>query len=213
MTARPAASILPAMHRWLITALALLAGLATTAGLLWYADPARGGAAAYVVVRDVPAGAQVAGAVRIERVRLPDGVRTPLGPGSEAVLDSQVAAHDLVAGQLLSPGDLSAAGGDRRLVAVAVKQAPPVAAGDHVDLLLVSGTGDHVGVAPFALGLEVRAATASGLVVLASPRAAAGLVYAGATAQLVAVVAERPARGGQEPSVSSLEEAAAVVRR
>ncbi len=204
------------MRRWLLTAAALLTGGATTALLLWYGNPERGATLAYVLARDVPAGSTIGlESVRLQPFRLAPGVRPPLGPGSEHRLQAEAAAHDLTAGQLIQAGDLSAdqrSAPDRRLVLVPVKDAPPLAAGDHVDLLLITGSADRPSIVPFVLGLEVRAVTPAGLVVVASSRAAAGLVYAGVTSRLVAVAAERGARPGQEAAVSSMDDATAVAR-
>jgi hypothetical protein len=204
------------MRRWLITAAALLTGGATTALLLWYGNPERGAALAYVLTRDVPAGTTVGlDSVRLQPLRVAAGVHPPLGPGSERRLQTEPAVHDLGAGQLIQSGDLAEAqtpAADRRLVLVPVKDAPPLAAGDRIDLLLITGGPDRTSVVPFVLGLEVHAVTPAGLVVVASSRAAAGLVYAGVTARLVAVAADRAARPGQEPSVSSMDDATAVAR-
>jgi hypothetical protein len=208
------------MRRWLVTAAALSTGIATTALLLWYGSPERGAVLAYVLTRDVPAGSTVGlESVRLQPFRLARGVRLPLGPGSERRLQMEPAAHDLGAGQLIQAADLAVAQTpaqtpvqDRRLVLVPVKEAPPLAAGDHVDLLLITGSAERTSVVPFVLGLEVRAVSPAGLVVVASSRAASGLVYAGATSRLVAVAADRAARPGQEPAVSSMDDATAVAR-
>jgi hypothetical protein len=204
------------MHRWLITAAALLAGAATTALLLWYGNPERGASDVFVMTRDVAAGSVLgADSVRLEPARLAPGARGPLGPESARRVAAAVAAHDLQAGQLLQASDLAGAGvgaSDRRLVMVPVRDAPPVAPGDRVDLLLVGG-GDHPSVQPFMLGLEVGGVTPAGLVVIATSRAASGLVYAASTAHLVAVVAARSSARGQEGGVSSMQDALAAVRQ
>lgn len=204
------------MRRWLVTAAALATGAATTALLLWYGSPERGTVLAYVLTRDVPAGSTIGlESVRLQPFRLAPGVRLPLGPGSERRLQTEPAAHDLGAGQLIQAADLAAAQApvpDRRLVLVPVKEVPPVAPGDRVDLLLITGSAERTAVVPFVLGLEVHAVSPAGLVVVASSRAASGLVYAGATSRLVAVAADRSARKGQEPAVSSMEDATAVAR-
>lgn len=204
------------MRRWFVTAAALITGAATTGLLLWYGSPERGAVPAYVLLRDVPAGGLVGlEAARLEPVRLPAAARPPLGAGSEHLLQSSPAAHDLRAGQLIQAGDLAAgrAAPDRRLVLVPLHEAPPLAPGDRIDLLLLSGGGERSSVVPFVLGLEVRAVVPGGVVVAASSRAASGLVYAGAAARLAAVVAEPASRPGQESTVSSIDEAAAAVRQ
>ena len=203
------------MRRWIVTAAALVAAAGTTTALLWYGDPERGARDAYVLQRDVPAGGAVGlESVRLEPVRVGAGARPPLGAESGARLASAVAAHDLVRGQLLQSSDLAGTseGADRRVLVLPVKDSPPLAPGDRVDLLLVSGAGDRTTVAPLVLGLEVRAVVAGGLVVVASSRAASGLVYAAQTSRLVAVAADRASHAGQEATVSSLEDAIAAVR-
>jgi hypothetical protein len=164
----------------------------------------------YVAVRDVPAGAVLEpDAVRIDLVRLDADRRAVLGPSSARLVFSSRAAHDLVAGQLLQRSDLATAdaGPDRRRVLIPVKDAPPVAAGDRVDLLLLSGGV----VSPFVFGLEVVSAAPDGLVVSAPSRTASALVWAAAGGHLVAVVADPGARRGDEAAVGSLEQAEAAI--
>src|SRR6266536_2199242 len=119
-------------------------------------------------------------AVRLGEVRLGDVGAAVLGPGAERVLLASRAAHDLVAGQLLQRSDLATgdAAPDRRRVLVPVKDPPPVAGGDRVDLLLVSTAPDRVTASPFVFNLEVVAVSAAGLVVSAPSKAVLSLVSA-----------------------------------
>jgi hypothetical protein len=164
----------------------------------------------FVTVRDVPAGALFEpDALRVDLVRLEADSAAVLGPSSSRLVFSARAAHDLVAGQLVQRSDLANAdaGPDRRRILVPVKDAPPVATGDRVDLLLLSAGA----VAPFALNLEVVASAPNGLIVSAPSRTATALVWAAESGHLVAVVADPGARRGEEPAVGSLEQAEAAV--
>ena len=185
-------------------------GLVAGALILYTGAQARAQDQVYVAVRDVPAGALLEpDALRVDLVRLDADGAAVLGPPSSRLVFSSRAAHDLAAGQLLQRSDLANAdaGPDRRRVLIPVKDAPPVAAGDRVDLLLLSAGG----VAPFALNLEVVAAAPNGLIVSAPSRAASALVWAGESGHLVAVVADPGARRGEEPAVGSLDQAEAAV--
>ena len=82
-----------------------------------------------------------------------------------------------------------------------------MAAGDRVDLLLLSGGV----VSPFALGLQVISAAPGGLVVSAPSRTASALVWAAESGRLVAVAADPGARRGEEAAVGSLEQAEAAI--
>jgi hypothetical protein len=65
-------------------------------------------------------------------------------------------------------------------------------------------------VIPFALGVEVRATSASGLIVMVTSRQASAFVYAADAMRLVAVIAEPGAAEGAEVPVSSSSEAMAA---
>jgi hypothetical protein len=204
------------LRRWTIALAALGAGAAVTATLLVYTGSQARGQAVFVVAHDLAAGAPLTSdAVRLGQVRLGDAGAAVLGPGAERLLLASRAAHDLVAGQLLQRSDLATgdAGPDRRRVLVPVKDPPPVAGGDRVDLLLVSSAPDRVTVSPFVFNLEVVAVSPAGLVVSAPSRAAPALVWAATNLHLVAVVADPGARPGQEQAVSSLEQAEAALGR
>jgi hypothetical protein len=122
------------------------------------------------------------------------------------------ATHDLAAGQLIQRSDATRLldAPDRRLVFVPVKDAPPAAAGSRVDLLVVEGSPDHLSVVPFALGVEVQASVAGGLVVAVSSKQAPAFVYAATAMHLTAVVSGAGSAGGAEGAVSSAEQAMAV---
>jgi hypothetical protein len=87
---------------------------------------------------------------------------------------------------------------------------PAAGPGARVDLLVIGGTPDHPTVLPFALGVEVRAASASGLTVMVTSRQASAFVYAASAMRLVAVIAEPGAAEGAEAPISSAIEAMAA---
>jgi hypothetical protein len=194
-----------------VVALALGAGVSTA--LLVFANPERNAIEVFAAARDIPAGAALAPdsvvLVRISSTGLPP----LLFRGSDqASLAGMHATHDLAAGQLIQHSDATTAEAirDRRLVFVPVKDAPPVAAGSRVDLLVVDGSPDHLSVSPFALGVEVQAAVAGGLVVVVSSRQAPAFVYASVALHLAAVMADAGAAAGAEGGVSTAEQAVAV---
>jgi Flp pilus assembly protein CpaB len=203
------------LRRIVVAAAALLAGGAVAASVLAYAgrEPA---VQVYVAARDLPAGAQIStDSVRLARADLGPAVRHVYTTGSERELLQSRAARQLAAGELLQRGDLApaAAGGppaERRLVVVPVKDAPPLAPGDRVDLLLVGGSADHLSVGPFARGVEVRGVLPSGLVLVVSARQAPAFVYAGVAGRLVAVAAAGPGSAAELSPVGSLEQAIAI---
>jgi hypothetical protein len=199
------------MRRWLVAAAALISAAAVTAGLLWYQRPDAGASSYYVLARDLPAGAPVTlDALRLETMRLGAAGAAALPPGQRD-LGALRATHDLAAGQLLQRADVAPPGAERRRVFIALRGLPPLAAGDAVDLLLVTSAADRTAVVPFAAGLRVQAASSDGLVVLATPDQASALIYAAATQHLVAVGGL--GAGGSEPAVTSLDEAEAAARR
>lgn len=202
-------------RRIAIAAAALLVGLGSAATLLALA----GGAPArdvYVTSTDLPAGSAFdADSVHPARVSL-DAAQLALvfTAGQAGDLYRRRASHDLVAGQVVQRSDTEsgeAAGGGRALVLLPLKSAPPLHAGDRVDLLLLNGSGDRVAVTLFAAGVRVAAAAQEGPVLDVASRQAAGFVYAGAALRLVAVPVTAGA-GSDELPVSSATEAAAAVR-
>src|SRR5450759_1037292 len=111
------------------------------------------------------------------------------------------AARDIPAGAVLASDSL---------VLVRVKDAPPVPPGSRVDLMVVDGAPDHLSVSPFALGVEVQASVAGGLVVVVSSRQAPAFVYAAAGMHLTAIIAAAGTGDGAEAAVSTADQAMAV---
>ena len=192
---------------------ALFIGGAVSASLLVFANPERTAVDVYVAARDLPAGASLgADAVAIERLPVASRRSLLFGRGDESQLAGLRASHDLLSGQLVQHSDVMAAGSaaDRRLVFVPVKDVPAAGPGAKVDLLVIGGAPDHPTVVPFALGVEVRATSASGLTVMVTSRQASAFVYAASAMRLVAVIAEPGAAEGAEGPVSSSSEAMAA---
>ncbi|SRR5258708_758390 len=201
------------MRRWATALLALGLGVSVSAALLVFASPDRNTVEVYAAARDIPAGSSISPdsvvKVRVSSTGLPSLLFTG---GDQATLTGLHATHDLAAGQLIQRTDAARleAIPDRRLVFVPVKDAPPAAAGSRVDLLVVDGAPDHLSVSPFALGVEVQASVAGGLVVVVSSRQAPAFVYAATAMHLTAVIAGAGAAAGAEGAVSSSEQAATV---
>jgi SAF domain len=201
------------MRRWVIAALALAIGGGVSAALLVFVNPDRDMLDVYAAARDIPAGSTLAPdslvLVRISAAGLPpllfrhEAAKKPAG---------LLTTHDLAAGQLLQRSDVTSQDSiaDRRLVFVPVKDAPPAAAGSRVDLLIVDGSPEHLSVSPFALGVEVEASAAGGLMVVVSSRQAPAFVYAANALHLTAVIADRGSAVGAEGAVSTPEQAMAV---
>jgi len=181
-------------------------------GLLITADPDRQSIDVYAAAVDVPKGGALSSDVlRLTRIRVDDSAQL-FTPADEGKLTAMLAVHDLEAGQLIQRGDAAEAGAqsDGRLVFVAAKNVPPVLPGSRVDLLVIRGGADRTSVSPFALGVEVQSSVAGGLIVVVPSRQASAFVYAAATMELVAVIAEPGGTDGAEVSVSSLDEAFTV---
>ena len=184
-----------------------------SATLLILANPGRDAVDVFVAARDLPAGASLsADAVAIERMPAASRQSLLFSRGDESRLASLRASHDLLSGQVIQRSDVTDASlaADRRLVFVPVKDAPAADPGSKVDLLVIGGTPDHPTVIPFALGVEVRSTTASGLTVMVTSRQASAFVFAAAAMRLVAVIAEPGAAAGAEGPVSSASEAMAA---
>jgi SAF domain len=192
---------------------ALGLGAGVSAALLVFANPERNAIDVYAAARDIPAGAALTSdSVVLVRVDI-TGLPPLLFKGHDQMtLTGMHATHDLSAGQLIQRSDATTADAlpDRRLVFVPVKDAPPAAAGSRVDLLVVDGSPDHLSVSPFALGVEVQASVAGGLVVVVSSKQAPAFVYAAFAMHLAAVIAGEGAAGGAEGGVSTAEQAVAV---
>lgn len=202
-------------RRIAIAAAALLIGLGSAASLLALAGsaPARD---VYVASADLPAGSPFdPDSVHLARVSLdPAQLGLAFVGGASADLYKRRASHDLVAGQVVQRSDTLAAdasGGGRALVLLPLHAAPPLRAGDRIDLLTLNGAGDHVAVTLFAAGVRVAAVAQEGPVLDVASRQAAAFVYAGAALRLVAVPVA-PGAGSDELPVSSSAEAAAAVR-
>jgi SAF domain-containing protein len=201
------------MKRWFVAVAALMIGGAVSAVLLIASNPDRNTIDVYAAARDVPAGSSLTSdAIALERVNVVGSRALFFTRGDESRLANLHATHNLAAGQLIQRSDVAAADSisDRRLVFIPVKDAPPITAGSKVDLLTISGAPDHLLVAPFALGVEVRASVGGGLIVVVSSRDASAFVYAANAMQLVAVIAEPGTADGAEVPVSSLDQALAV---
>lgn len=199
------------MRRWLVAAAALILGVGTSAVLLLVA-PSRDSIEAYATARDLPAGALIdSGAIQLERVSAAGARSFLFTVGDERQLAGKRAGHDLMGGQLIQRSDLldSRSAADRRLVFVPIKDVPSAQPGGRVDLLVLTGSPDHPSVAPFALGVEVRAQASNGLVLVVASRHAAAFVYAAASMRLAAVVAEPGAADGAETPVDSADQAMA----
>jgi hypothetical protein len=201
------------MRRWVTALLALTLGVGVSAALLVFANPDRNAVEVYAAARDIPTGAALS-QDSVVLVRISGAGLSPLlFTGGEAPkLASLRASHDLAAGQLIQRTDATSqdAMADRRLVFVPVKDAPPAAAGSRVDLLVVDGSPDHISVSPFALGVEVQASVAGGLVVAVSSKQAPAFVYAAAAMHLTAVISSAGTGSGGEGAVSTEEQAMAV---
>jgi hypothetical protein len=201
------------MRRWVTALLALTLGVGVSAALLVFANPDRNAVEVYAAARDIPVGAALPqDAVVLVRIS-GAGLSPQLFTGGDAPkLASLRATHDLAAGQLIQRTDATSqyAVADRRLVFVPVKDAPPATAGSRVDLLVVDGSPDHVSVSPFALGVEVQASVAGGLVVAVSSKQAPAFVYAAVAMHLTAVISSAGTGSGGEGAVSTEEQAMAV---
>ena len=201
------------MRRWVTALLALAIGGSVSAALLVFANPDRDAVEVYAAVRDIPAGTPLApDSVALVRVNAAGLPHLLFRSGDATKLAGLRATHDLAAGQLIQSSDASSRDSmaDRRLVFVPVKDAPAVAAGSKVDLLVVDGSPDHVSVSPFALGVEVRASVAGGLVLVVSSRQAPAFAFAAVALHLTAVIAEAGTADGAEGAVSTAEQAMAV---
>ncbi len=200
------------MKNWLVAGVALALGIAVSAALLIFGNPARDEIEVYAAARDISAGtALTQDALRVVAVTLPDGASSLFQKGAGDLRDVR-AAHDLVGGQLLQRADVVPASqsADVRLVFVPVKDAPPASAGSKIDLLVISGTTDHPDVVPFALGVDVRGVVPGGFIVAVTSRQAPAFVYAAEVMRLVAVIAAPGAPAGNEEPVGAPEQALAV---
>ena len=197
------------MRRWVTAAVALAIGGGVSAALLVFANPDRDTVEVLAAATDVPAGSALGPdselIVQVSAANLP---RAVLRSSDASKLVGLRATHELAAGQLLQRSDVAGQEtADRRLVFMPVKDAPPAAAGSHVDLLVVDGAPDHLSVSPFALDVEVAETTGGGLVVVVPSKQAPAFVYAAYAMHLTAVIAAPGAAPGVEGSVSSPDQA------
>jgi len=203
------------MHvkNWLLAGLALALGVAVSAALIIFGNPARDEVGVYAVAHDLPAGAAITtDALRVVLVLLPDGASSVFPAGDASEIRNARAAHDLITGQLLQRGDIvtGSAAPDVRLVFIPLKDAPPAAPGSTLDLLALTGSPDHPSVIPFALGVEVRAVVTGGLVIAVASRQAPAFVFAAENMHLVAVVGSPGSASGNESPVGDQDQALAV---
>ena len=212
------------MRRWVTALLALAIGGSVSAALLMFASPDRNSIEVYAAAKDIPVGSALApNSVVLVRVNTSGLPALLFKRGDASRLAALRATHDLAAGQLIQHSDVTSQDSiaDRRLVFIPIKDAPPAAAGSKVDLLVATGSPDHLSVSAFALGVEVRASMAGGLLVVVSSNQAPAFVYAAIALRLTAVTADPgttglgtagPALPGRpEGAVSSAEQAMAVV--
>lgn len=194
--------------------LALALGGGTAAVLLVAANPDAGTERVYAAARDLPAGAAVdAGSLEVVTVRLGPAAGLAFaesaGPGPLGLR----ATHELLAGQVIQRSDVAAAqaAAALRSLVVPVRSAPPLAAGDRIDLLAVTGPPNSAVVVLFASGLLVRAQIGGSVVVAVDPAQAGALAYAGVTTPLIAVQASG-GDGGEQP-VATIEQAEDLARQ
>jgi len=200
------------LKNWLVAGVALALGVAVSAALLVFGNPARDEIEVYALARDVSAGtALTQDALRLVAVTLPDGASSLFEKGASDLRGAR-AAHDLSAGQLLQRADVlsGSASPDVRLVFIPVKDAPPATEGSKIDLLVISGTTDQPTVVPFALGVDVRGVVPGGFIVAVTSRQAPAFVYAAEVMRLVAVIAAPGAPPGHEEPVGAPDQALTV---
>lgn len=202
------------MRRWLVALLALVLGGGTAAVLLVAANPDAGTERVFAAGRDLPAGATVdGGSLQVVTVRLGSAAALAFGEAAGGQLIGLRTTHELLAGQVIQRSDVgaAAAGIALRSLLVPVRSAPPLNAGDRIDLLLVTGPSSAPVVVPFATGLLVRGQIGGAVVLAVDPDQAGALAYAGVTTPLIAVLASG-GTGGEQP-VSTIEQAEAMARQ
>ena len=202
------------MRRWLVAALALLLGAGTAGVLLVAVNPDAGSQRVFAAARDLPAGAPLDGdALQLVLVRLGPAAGLAYGEGSAAELRGLRTTHELLQGQVIQRSDVAppVTATALRAVYVPVRSAPPLAAGDHIDLLAVTGPASSATVVPFATGLLVRAQVGGAVIVAVDPAQAGALAYASVTTPLIAVQTSGGS-GGEQP-VATIEQAEALARQ
>jgi hypothetical protein len=204
------------LRKLAVAAIALLVGIAAAAGLLAYSSFGGSTRTFFAAARDLPAGVPVtADSIQPVRAALDDAqASAAYGYGDRARLLGALTRHELAAGQLIQHGDVEAAGGSggSALVALPVKDLPPLRAGDHVDLFALVGSADKLVAEPFAWSVPVAAVTPSGLVLRVGERQELAFVYAAGTMRLAAVLSGSPQPSGGAGSISSPEQALEAAR-
>ena len=199
-----------------VAAVALLVGIAAAAGSLAYSSFAGSARTFFAAAHDLPAGAPLM-ADSIQPVRAamdPAQAAAAFGSADRTRLLGALTRHELAAGQLIQRADVEAAGGrgGSALVAVPMKDLPPLRAGDHVDLFALVGSADKLVAEPFAWSVPVAAVTQSGLVLRVGERQELAFVYAAGTMRLAAVLSGSPQPPGGAGSISSPEQALEAAR-
>ena len=194
--------------------LALVLGGGTAAVLLVAANPDAGTERVFAAARDLPTGAVVdAGSLQLVTVRLGSAAGLAYAESAGSGLVGLRTTHELMAGQVIQRSDVGAvaAAAALRSLVIPVRSAPPLAAGDRVDLLAVTGPASSSTVVLFASGLLVRGAGGGSVIVAVDPQQAGALAYAGVTTPLIAVQASGGS-GGEQP-VGSFEQATQLARQ
>jgi len=202
-------------RRIAVALIAVAVGVAASVGLLAYSRSAAGTRSVFAVTRDIPAGASLTpDALEPVQAALDPAQAAGLFPAAErSRLIGSRARHQLSGGQLLQRGDVEPAGTEAAgsLVAVPIKELPPVRAGDRVDLFALVGSGDHLSAQPFAWSVQVAAVTADGLVLQVQSRQELGFVCAAGTRRLAPVLTTAPAPPAGTVPIASPEQALAAV--
>ena len=205
------------LRRIVIAALALATGIGTAGALLAYA----GGnlRPVYVAGIDLPAGAVITRAsLRLAPVQLARAqLDLAFQPGQERNLVGSRASHPVAAGQLLQRPDVVAASGDPAAglaqVLVPVHDAPPLRAGDRIDLLAVAVAAERTVVTPFATGVLVAGVSDRGLVLSVRAHQAPAFVFAASAMRLAVVVVDPEGPAPELAPVAGPEQALAEAHR
>jgi hypothetical protein len=159
--------------------------------------------------------------------RVWQALATPLGFGGEMFRRVAVAAVALTVGVATAVGLLAYTAliaGSRpvpvaparteaadALVAMPIKDLPPVRAGDRVDLFALTGGGDHLSAQPFAWSVRVAAVSADGLILHVPSRLELAFVYAAAALRMAAVLTTASVPPAGAAPITSPEQALAAV--
>ena len=202
------------LRRILVAGLSLALGFGVAAGLLLYQGSAGGGRTVFALTRDLPAGAPLTpDAVTLVPAAVDPAQAAGLfSSGDRRQLLASRAIHQLSSGQLLQRSDVrpATAGGADALVALPIKEVPPVRPGDRVDLFALTGSGDQVVARPFASGVVVAAVTGDGLVLQVREEQELAFVYAAGTMRLAVAVSTGAAQPAQPAAIGSGDAALAA---